>query len=155
MKKFFSLLLILTAMLAITPKAEAGPRIAVNLNIPIGGVGFGFCPPVYCAEEPKRYPEYVVEPPQPKFYPQYVVDPPVFVERPVVIERPYVVTTPSANRQVLQVQAVLKNKGYYNKIVDGVFGQETQIAIRNFQLDSGMTVTGRIDSNLIQAIGLR
>ncbi len=146
MKKFFALLLILTAMLAITPKAEAGPRVSVNLNIPIGGVGFGFCPPVYCTETPKAYPQYVVE--QPRFYPQYVVD------RPVIIERPYVVATPSVNRQVLQVQAVLKNKGYYNKIVDGVFGQETQIAIRNYQLDRGLALTGRIDANLVNDLGL-
>jgi hypothetical protein len=147
MKKFISLLLVLTAVLAITPKAEARPRVSVDLNIPIGGVGFGFCPPpiyyppVYCAE-PRRA------------YPQYVVERPIIFERPVIVERPYTVETPSVNRQILQVQAVLKSKGYYNKIVDGIYGQETQNAIRNYQLDRGLPATGRIDTTLVNDLGL-
>ena len=152
MKKFFALLLVLTAMLAFTPKAEAGPRIAVNLNIPFGGIavgyGAGYCAPVYrdCQGYRIRPEAYVPQP--------MVVERPVFVDRPIVVERPYVVETPSVNQQVLQVHAVLKNKGYYTKIVDGVFGQETQIAIRNYQLDRGLPLTGRIDATLVNDLGL-
>jgi hypothetical protein len=57
----------------------------------------------------------------------------------------------SANIQVL-VQEALARRGYYAGQVDGVIGPETRGAIREFQGDNGLPVTGRINSQLIQAL---
>jgi hypothetical protein len=57
----------------------------------------------------------------------------------------------SANIQVL-VQEALARRGYYSGQVDGVIGPETRSAIREFQRDNGLSVTGRIDSELMRAL---
>jgi len=57
----------------------------------------------------------------------------------------------SANIQVL-VQDSLARRGYYAGRVDGVVGPGTRSAIREFQRDNGLPVTGRIDSQLVQAL---
>jgi hypothetical protein len=50
------------------------------------------------------------------------------------------------------VQAALARRGYYEGQVDGVMGPGTRSAIREFQRDNGLPVTGRIDSQLVQAL---
>jgi len=50
------------------------------------------------------------------------------------------------------VQAALAWQGYYNGRIDGVVGPETREAIRAFQAQKGLPVTGRIDSGLIDAL---
>jgi hypothetical protein len=57
----------------------------------------------------------------------------------------------SATIQVL-VQDSLARRGYYGGPVDGVVGPGTRSAIREFQRDNGLPVTGRIDSQLVQAL---
>ena len=57
----------------------------------------------------------------------------------------------SASIQVL-VQDSLARRGYYDGPVDGVVGSGTRSAIREFQRDNGLPVTGRIDSQLVQAL---
>jgi Putative peptidoglycan binding domain len=57
----------------------------------------------------------------------------------------------SASIRVL-VQDALARRGYYPGQVDGVIGPETRSAIREFQRDNGLPVTGRINSHLIQAL---
>jgi hypothetical protein len=57
----------------------------------------------------------------------------------------------SASIQV-QVQDSLARRGYYDGPVDGVIGSGTRNAIREFQRDNGLPVTGRIDSQLVQAL---
>jgi hypothetical protein len=59
----------------------------------------------------------------------------------------------SANVPAL-VQQSLARRGYYAGGVDGVIGPETRSAIREFQRDNGLPVTGRIDSQLMQALKL-
>ena len=56
---------------------------------------------------------------------------------------------------VANVQAALANQGYYNGGVDGVYGPGTSRAIADFQRDSGLRVTGTINSPLIQALGIQ
>jgi hypothetical protein len=51
-----------------------------------------------------------------------------------------------------QVQAALARRGYYEGRVDGVVGSGTRSAIRQFQYDNGLPVTGQIDSQLVQAL---
>jgi hypothetical protein len=57
----------------------------------------------------------------------------------------------SASIEVL-VQAALARRGYYGGGVDGVIGPGTRSAIRQFQNDNGLPVTGQIDSQLVQAL---
>ena len=50
------------------------------------------------------------------------------------------------------VQGALAQRGYYDGQIDGVLGPGTRSAIREFQRDNGLPVTGRIDSQLVQAL---
>jgi hypothetical protein len=50
------------------------------------------------------------------------------------------------------VQSALARRGYYEGQVDGVIGPGTRSAIREFQRDNGLPVTGRIDSQLVQTL---
>ena len=43
------------------------------------------------------------------------------------------------------VQAALAVRGYYSGRIDGVMGPETRAAIRSFQANQGLPVTGQID----------
>jgi hypothetical protein len=57
----------------------------------------------------------------------------------------------AASVEVL-VQDALARRGYYEGQADGVIGPGTRSAIREFQRDNGLPVTGRIDSQLVQAL---
>jgi hypothetical protein len=50
--------------------------------------------------------------------------------------------------QTVQIQAALRKLGYYTGSVDGLMGPATQTAIRTFQIDHGLAVTGKIDEKL-------
>ena len=50
------------------------------------------------------------------------------------------------------VQSALARRGYYHGAIDGVLGPETRSAIRAFQAQRGLAVTGQIDKNLIRAL---
>ena len=50
--------------------------------------------------------------------------------------------------QTIQVQAALRKLGYYTGSIDGLMGPATQTAIRTFQIDHGLSVTGKIDDKL-------
>jgi hypothetical protein len=65
----------------------------------------------------------------------------------------YLVPSVPASIQVL-VQTALARRGYYAGQVDGVIGAETRNAIREFQRDNGLQVTGDINSQLVQALKL-
>jgi len=46
-----------------------------------------------------------------------------------------------------RVQSALARLGYYDYIVDGIFGPETRAAIRRFQHEIGDQMTGRLNSD--------
>ena len=48
-------------------------------------------------------------------------------------------------RTIRQVQAYLKELGYYSSSIDGVPGPKTDLGLRLFQLDEGLMADGRID----------
>ena len=50
------------------------------------------------------------------------------------------------------VQATLAWRGFYSGRIDGVMGPETRSAIRSFQANQGLPVTGQIDDRLINAL---
>lgn len=51
-----------------------------------------------------------------------------------------------------EVQEQLSRLGYFHGRTDGVAGAKTIAAVRAFQADNGMQVTGRIDSLLLSAL---
>jgi hypothetical protein len=61
----------------------------------------------------------------------------------------------SADSSVSQVQSALAREGYYRGAIDGSFGQATRSALRRYQRDHGLDVTGQIDRPVIEALGLR
>ena len=56
---------------------------------------------------------------------------------------------------VSQVQAALARKGYYRGAIDGSLGPATRNALRQYQRNHGLDVTGRIDRSVIEALRLR
>lgn len=69
------------------------------------------------------------------------------VRRPSYYQNDYVSSSLEAN-----VQRALRRKGYYNGPVDGDIGYGSRAAIRAYQDDHGLRVTGRIDSALIRSL---
>jgi hypothetical protein len=62
--------------------------------------------------------------------------------------------TPTGHPRTYRVQKALKELGYYEADVDGQLGRATQTAIRTYQIDRGLPVTGRIDPALEKELGL-
>ena len=60
----------------------------------------------------------------------------------------------SRGAQVRQVQRKLKQWGYYDGSVDGVFGQETYDAVVYFQRKNGLTADGVVGTKTLEALGL-
>lgn len=56
--------------------------------------------------------------------------------------------------QVRQAQQKLNDMGYRAGQVDGVWGPNTQAAIRNFQQAKGLEATGRLNPQTINALGI-
>jgi peptidoglycan hydrolase-like protein with peptidoglycan-binding domain len=55
---------------------------------------------------------------------------------------------------VAEVQRQLMSRGYYQGSVDGRSGRRTALAMRAFQLQSGLPPTGRLDISTLQTLGL-
>lgn len=60
----------------------------------------------------------------------------------------------STGSEVRQIQTKLKNWGYYNGSVDGVYGSDTEKAVRQFQQKNGLTVDGVAGSATLNAMGI-
>jgi peptidoglycan hydrolase-like protein with peptidoglycan-binding domain len=52
------------------------------------------------------------------------------------------------------VQRVLRHDGYYRGDIDGDIGPGTRAAIRQYQYDHHLEVTGRIDRSLLGSLGI-
>lgn len=57
-------------------------------------------------------------------------------------------------RQVEDVQRALAQRGYAVGPVDGVMGPSTRSALRTYQSDAGLPVTGRISSEVLAELGI-
>lgn len=60
----------------------------------------------------------------------------------------------SRGEQVRQVQRKLRQWGYYDGDVDGVFGQDTYDAVVYFQKKNGLTADGVAGSRTLEAMGI-
>ena len=80
------------------------------------------------------------------------VVPPVYPA--VYVPRPAPVYTSSYDPVLVSAQTRLSKLGYYRGAIDGDFGPQTSAAIRNFQIDSGLPVTGRLDSRTLRSLGV-
>lgn len=60
----------------------------------------------------------------------------------------------SRGDEVKQIQTKLKNWGYYNGSVDGVYGSGTLTAVKNFQKKNGLIVDGIAGKKTLQAMGI-
>lgn len=56
------------------------------------------------------------------------------------------------NSLAVEVQTALKRRGYYRGPIDGDIGSGSRAAIRAYQRDRGLSVTGRIDSALLRSL---
>ena len=54
----------------------------------------------------------------------------------------------------VQVQQQLAAGGYYQGEIDGIVGEGTRRAIRNYERDNNLPVDGRIDDQLLAMLGL-
>jgi peptidoglycan hydrolase-like protein with peptidoglycan-binding domain len=53
-----------------------------------------------------------------------------------------------------QVQRKLKKLGYYEGTVDGELGAKTRGAIRTYQEENSLEITGQVDKALLRSLGL-
>ena len=60
----------------------------------------------------------------------------------------------SRGEEVKKIQKKLKSWGYYSGSVDGIFGKETEEAVRWFQRKNGLTADGIAGSKTLAAMGI-
>lgn len=82
----------------------------------------------------------------PYYYDRYY-GPSVVYTRPVYVDR-------GGGSVEVDVQRTLAKKGYYGGVLDGDIGPQTRAAIRAYQVDKGLPVSGRIDGNLLRSLNL-
>lgn len=112
-----------------------GPRVSVGVGFG-GGWGRGYCGPRYGGWGWGG--------------PRVIVAAPVY--RQVVVQRPVrVLSGPAAT--LVRAQSQLARLGYYNGAIDGAFGPLTSNAIRQYQADYGLAITGRLDRATVQSLG--
>jgi hypothetical protein len=61
----------------------------------------------------------------------------------------------AANATVSAVQSELAKLGYYNGVIDGTVGDQTQAALARYQEDNDLSVTGTLDAATLQSLGVR
>ena len=60
----------------------------------------------------------------------------------------------SGGETVSQIQTRLKNWGYYDGTVDGVYGSRTEAAVRFFQQKNGLSPDGQVGDQTLAALGI-
>ena len=60
----------------------------------------------------------------------------------------------SSGAVVREIQTRLKAWGYYSGAVDGVYGSQTEKAVRYFQQKNGLSVDGQAGNNTLAALGI-
>ena len=60
----------------------------------------------------------------------------------------------SSGQRVTEIQTRLKNWGYYDGAVDGIYGSRTESAVRWFQRQNGLSADGQAGPQTLAALGL-
>ena len=60
----------------------------------------------------------------------------------------------SQAERVRAAQQVLQQKGHYTGAIDGIAGPQTVTALREFQKSEGLEVTGELDEETWQRLGI-
>ena len=60
----------------------------------------------------------------------------------------------SRGDEVKQIQTKLKNWGYYDGNVDGIFGSKTESAVKSFQRKNGLQADGVVGDKTLKALGI-
>lgn len=60
----------------------------------------------------------------------------------------------SRGEEVKKIQTKLKNWGYYNGSIDGVYGWQTESAVKSFQKKNGLTADGVAGTKTLNAMGI-
>ena len=61
----------------------------------------------------------------------------------------------SSGATVREIQTRLKNWGYYSGSVDGIYGSQTEKAVRYFQSKNGLSVDGQVGDLTLAALGMQ
>jgi peptidoglycan hydrolase-like protein with peptidoglycan-binding domain len=79
-----------------------------------------------------------------------------FEANPAFSSAPYQRMPRRVNKRLVlaEVQRQLMSRGYYSGRIDGRYGRRTGVALREFQLQSGLPPTGRLDASTVNALGL-
>jgi Putative peptidoglycan binding domain len=77
-----------------------------------------------------------------------------YYSRPSTTYRGSVVYGSYSDSLAVDVQRELRRRGYYLGPIDGDIGPGSRAAIRAYQYDRGLSVTGRIDSSLLRALDI-
>ena len=57
--------------------------------------------------------------------------------------------------RIMQIQQALKDDGFYSGPVDGVLRESTREAIQSFQRSNHLAVTGSVDDEIAQELGVQ
>jgi len=60
----------------------------------------------------------------------------------------------ASNEQVRKTQQHLRSRGYQPGSADGLMGPQTISALRRYQSANGLTVTGKVDSDTLDSLGI-
>ena len=86
---------------------------------------------------------------RPNWYEDEPIDVPV-LNRELYLADPYM-----RGEDVREVQERLNELNYYCGEADGIFGNKTSIAVKNFQSDNGLTVDGIVGRNTAEKLGFK
>lgn len=142
MKKQFLILLSVAGFALATAPAHAGHHTHVS----VGFFASPFYGPAYYGPVHPYYCPPVYRP----YYDGYYVESyrPVYKGIPVEAAR-------TSDQLTERVQLALARKGFYNGEIDGLNGPGTRAAIRAFQAERGLPVSGVVDGALVRALDLR
>ncbi len=119
------------------------PRVSIGIGVaPYGAYGSHYDRPYYYDRPTYRDPYYYDERPRYGYTSHTVI-----VQRPVYQGR-----VSHSSSLEMDVQRQLARRGYYHGAIDGDIGPGSRAAIRNYQADRGLPVTGRIDRALIDKL---
>lgn len=60
----------------------------------------------------------------------------------------------STGDEVKKIQNVLKDQGYYDGAIDGIFGNKTKNAVTQYQKEKGLSVDGVVGPKTLQSMGI-